>query len=146
MTAAMRSRTERDGPPGRTAPATPHIGVSLCSGHRPTLSSTLSMSAVPADLTMSAPDIGPRERELIAEVMSGTQLSFGPMLDRFEAGVAARSFSFVASTNCLLYEGATPVFADIDPETYDLDPSSVEQVIASSDVRPTALLPVDVFG
>ncbi len=129
------------------------------------------MSAVPADLTMSAPDIGPRERELIAEVMSGTQLSFGPMLDRFEAGVAARagrrfgiavssgtaglhtavraldiragdhvvttSFSFVASTNCLLYEGATPIFADIDPDTYDLDPAAVDAVVAASDVRPT---------
>src|SRR6186997_2619171 len=31
-------------------------------------------------------------------------------------------FSFVASANCLLYEGATPVFCDIDPETLCMDP------------------------
>jgi perosamine synthetase len=49
---------------------------------------TVDSRRVPADLTMSAPDIGPRERALVNEVMSGTQLSAGPMIERFEAGVA----------------------------------------------------------
>ena len=34
-------------------------------------------------------------------------------------------FSFVASANCLIYEGATPVFADVDPATLNLDPAAV---------------------
>ena len=38
-------------------------------------------------------------------------------------------FSFVASANCFLLEGATPVFADIDPRTLNLDPAAVEAAI-----------------
>ena len=52
-------------------------------------------------------------------------------------------FSFVATTNCLLFEGATPVFADIDPDTYNLDPAAVETAITD---RTKAILPVEVFG
>src|SRR6187397_820323 len=40
--------------------------------------------------------------------------------------VVTSPFSFVASANCLLYEGARPVFCDVDPETLDLDPAAVE--------------------
>ena len=36
--------------------------------------------------------------------------------------VITSPFSFVASANCAIYEGATPVFADIDPRTLNLDP------------------------
>ena len=52
-------------------------------------------------------------------------------------------FSFVASANCLLYEGATPVFADVDPATLNLDPEAVEAAITP---RTKAILPVDIFG
>jgi dTDP-4-amino-4,6-dideoxygalactose transaminase len=52
-------------------------------------------------------------------------------------------FSFVASANCALYEGATPVFADIDPDTLNLDPAAVEAAITP---RTTAILPVHIFG
>ena len=38
--------------------------------------------------------------------------------------VVTTPFSFVASANCALYEGATPVFADIDPRTLNLDPAA----------------------
>ncbi len=57
--------------------------------------------------------------------------------------VVTTPFSFVASTNCFLFEGATPVFADIDPDTWDLDPSAAEAAITG---RTRALLPVHVFG
>lgn len=39
------------------------------------------------------------------------------------------SFSFVASANCIVHAGATPVFVDIDPKTYNLDPKDVERKI-----------------
>ena len=52
-------------------------------------------------------------------------------------------FSFVASANCAIYEGATPVFADIDPKTLNLDPAAVEAAITE---RTKAVIAVDIFG
>jgi perosamine synthetase len=57
--------------------------------------------------------------------------------------VITTPFSFVASANCLLYEGVTPVFCDIDPLTLNLAPSSVRAAVAEGTV---GLLPVHVFG
>jgi perosamine synthetase len=52
-------------------------------------------------------------------------------------------FSFVASANCFLLEGATPVFADVDPRTLNLDPAAVEAAITE---RTKAIVAVDIFG
>ena len=51
--------------------------------------------------------------------------------------------TFLASANCLLYCGATPVFADIDPATLNLDPARVEAAVTS---RTKAILPVHFAG
>jgi perosamine synthetase len=57
--------------------------------------------------------------------------------------VITSPFSFVASANAVLYERATPVFADIDPVTFNLDPAAVEAAITE---RTKAILPVHIFG
>lgn len=57
--------------------------------------------------------------------------------------VITTPFSFVASANCALYQGARPVFADIDPLTLNLDPSRVEAAVTG---RTRAIVSVDVFG
>jgi len=57
--------------------------------------------------------------------------------------VITTPFSFVASANCVLYQGARPVFADIDPVTLNLDPNQVEARITS---KTRAIIAVDVFG
>jgi perosamine synthetase len=57
--------------------------------------------------------------------------------------VITSPYSFVASANCAVYEGATPVFADIDPRTLNLDPAAVEAAITS---RTRAVVAVDIFG
>jgi perosamine synthetase len=57
--------------------------------------------------------------------------------------VITSPYSFVASANCAIYEGATPVFADIDPRTYNLDPEAVEAAITP---RTRAIVAVDIFG
>lgn len=57
--------------------------------------------------------------------------------------VITSPFSFVASANCALYQGATPVFADIDPQTLCIDLTKIEAKITP---RTKAILPVDVFG
>jgi perosamine synthetase len=57
--------------------------------------------------------------------------------------VLTSPFSFVASANCLLYEGAAPVFCDIDPVTLDIDPEAVRAAVGE---RTAGLLPVHIFG
>jgi len=57
--------------------------------------------------------------------------------------VITTPFSFVASSNCVLYERAVPVFVDIDPKTYNIDPERIEAAITP---RTRAILAVDVFG
>ena len=57
--------------------------------------------------------------------------------------VITAPISFVASANVMLYERATPVFADVDPDTFVLDPAAVEAAITP---RTRGILPVHVFG
>jgi len=59
------------------------------------------------------------------------------------AEVLTTPFSFVASTNVLLYEDLQPRFVDIDPMTYNIDIERVEQAITP---QTRAILAVDVFG
>jgi dTDP-4-amino-4,6-dideoxygalactose transaminase len=98
---------------------------------------------------------GPRFEELLAAavgaphcaaVSSGTAglhlcmhlLDVGPGNE-----VITSPYSFVASANCAIYTGATPVFADIDPQTLNLDPEAVEAAITP---RTKAIVAVDIFG
>ena len=57
--------------------------------------------------------------------------------------VITSPFSFVASANCAIFQNATPVFVDIDPDTLNIDPSQVEVKVTD---RTKAIVPVDVFG
>jgi perosamine synthetase len=57
--------------------------------------------------------------------------------------VITTPFSFIATTNCLLFERATPVFVDIDPTSYNMDPAAIEAAITP---RTKAILPIEVFG
>lgn len=57
--------------------------------------------------------------------------------------VITTPFSFVASANCILFERATPVFADIDPLDLNIDPDCFEAAITK---RTRAAVIVDVFG
>lgn len=102
--------------------------------------------------------IGPRQalfEQLVAErsgrrhgvaVSSGTAglhlvmlaLGIGPGDE-----VITTPFSFIASSNCILYVGANPVFVDIDPRSLNLDPDLVEKAITP---RTKAILAVEVFG
>jgi len=57
--------------------------------------------------------------------------------------VITTPFSFAASANCFLYEGATPVFADIDAATWNIDPKALEAAITP---KTKAIVAVDIFG
>jgi perosamine synthetase len=126
---------------------------------------------------LSAPWVGDREEELVAEVLESGRLSLGPTIERFEeafaevvdapyaaavssgtaglhmlcvaAGIGpgdeviTSPYSFVASANCAIYEGATPVFADVDARTLNLDPGAVEEAVTE---RTKAVVAVDIYG
>ena len=81
-----------------------------------------------------------------ATASSGTTaLHLGVRALGWRAGdeVLTSPFSFVASANCLLYEGARPVFCDVDPVTLNLDPAAVE---AATGERSAGILPIHIFG
>jgi UDP-4-amino-4,6-dideoxy-N-acetyl-beta-L-altrosamine transaminase len=57
--------------------------------------------------------------------------------------VITTPITFAASSNCVLYQGGTPVFADIRGDTYNIDPDEIGKKITS---RTKALIPVDFTG
>jgi dTDP-4-amino-4,6-dideoxygalactose transaminase len=60
--------------------------------------------------------------------------------------VVTTPFSFVASANAVRIAGAEPVFADIDPDTYNIDPEAVEETIQEYDGDVDAILAVHLYG
>ena len=102
--------------------------------------------------------LGPRIRSFEAACAARTGRKYGIAVNSGTSGlhlcvkalgigegneVITTPFSFVATTNCILFERAKPVFVDIDPESYNLDPAAVEAAITP---RTKAILPVEVFG
>jgi dTDP-4-amino-4,6-dideoxygalactose transaminase len=57
--------------------------------------------------------------------------------------VITSAFSFVASATTIVMAGATPVFVDVEPDTFNLDPARVERAITS---RTRAIVPVHLYG
>ncbi|MBA2522691.1 MAG: DegT/DnrJ/EryC1/StrS family aminotransferase, partial [Solirubrobacterales bacterium] len=57
--------------------------------------------------------------------------------------VLTTPLSFIASSNCLLYEDAKPIFCDVDPATLTIDPAAAE---AAAGERTAGILPVHIFG
>ena len=60
--------------------------------------------------------------------------------------VITTPFSFFATASSIVRAGAQPVFADVDPETLNLDPAKVKQVLETSCARRHAMVPVHLYG
>ena len=64
--------------------------------------------------------------------------------------VITQSFTFCASAHPITYLGATPVFVDSEPETWNMDPKLLEEAIqdriAKTGKKPKAIVPVSLFG
>ncbi|MFC6716691.1 DegT/DnrJ/EryC1/StrS family aminotransferase [Natrialbaceae archaeon GCM10025810] len=67
-------------------------------------------------------------------------LGIGPDDDVF-----VPSHTFYATASPVLSMGANPVFVDVDPETYTLDPDDLAEKVADAD-QPTAIVPVHIYG
>jgi perosamine synthetase len=77
---------------------------------------------------------------------SGTSaLQLALLAHKIGAGdeVITSAFTFIATASSILYSGARPVFVDIDPRTFNIDPSEIERVITP---RTRAIMPVHLFG
>lgn len=61
-------------------------------------------------------------------------------------GVVTTPFTFIATANAIRFAGGTPVFADVDPVTLNLDPDSVEAVLRDRGDEVAAILPVHLYG
>ncbi|MCP5151342.1 MAG: DegT/DnrJ/EryC1/StrS family aminotransferase [Ectothiorhodospiraceae bacterium] len=59
-------------------------------------------------------------------------------------------FTFIATAEVVSLLGATPVFVDVDPRTFNIDPKALEtaidEVVAAGELRPRCVIPVDLFG
>lgn len=116
------------------------------------------IDAVVATLKSSALTCGPKITELeqalceithakyAVAVSNGTAaLHIAAMAANISEGdeVIVSPITFAASANCVLYCGGTPVFADIDPETYNISPESIRKCITS---KTKAVVAVDFTG
>jgi len=92
---------------------------------------------------MLAERVGARYAAAVSSGTAGLHL----LVRSYEIGagdeVITTPFSFASSTNCFLYERATPVFVDIDPITWDIDPAAIETAITP---KTKAIVAVDIFG
>lgn len=81
----------------------------------------------------------------VATSSGTTALHLAMMAHEIGAGdeVITSPFSFIASANCALYVGARPVFADIEPDFFTLDPAKIEAQITP---QTKAIVPVHLYG
>ena len=116
------------------------------------------IQAVTAVLRTDRLSIGPRTEAFEAACAARAGRTYGVAVNSGTSGlhlcvrslgisegdeVVTTPFTFIATANCVLFERATPVFADIDPESYNMDPAAAEAAITD---KTKALLPVEAFG
>src|SRR5690606_2367461 len=88
----------------------------------------------------------------VAALSAGTAaLHLALILAGVEKGdeVVCQSFTFSASANPIVYQGATPVFVDSEPETWNMDPEALETAIKSrigAGKKPKAIIAVHLYG
>src|SRR5262252_1372498 len=97
------------------------------------------------------------EREFAALCGTSDAVAYNSGTDALWLGLAAAGiksgdavvttpFSFFATASCIVRAGARPVFADIDPETMNIDPAKVEAGLKASAARRAGLMPVHLYG
>lgn len=94
----------------------------------------------------------PLQKEVVALSAGTAAIHLGLVMLGVEKGdeVICQSFTFAASANPVVYQGATPVFVDSEPDTYNMDPQLLEEAIkdrmAKTGRKPKAIIPVYLYG
>jgi perosamine synthetase len=107
-----------------------------------------------SDWLTTGPKVGEFEEAFAARVGSAHAVSFSSGTAALHAAAYAAGLkpgdeaittpmTFAATANCVLYQGATPVFADVSRDTLNLDPEQITKKISS---KTRAILPVDYAG
>jgi dTDP-4-amino-4,6-dideoxygalactose transaminase len=102
-------------------------------------------------------EVGALEREFATLCGTGDSVACASGTDAIWLAAAAAGaangdsvittpFSFFATASSLIRAGARPVFADVDPETLNLDPAKVEASLRASSTRRAAIMPVHLYG
>lgn len=105
---------------------------------------TLSMGPMISRFeSLLADYLGVKNAVAVNSGTSGLHLSVRALGIGKDDEVITTPFSFIASSNCLLYEQAVPVFVDIDPLTLNINADLIEEKITR---KTKAILPVHVFG
>ncbi|MBP2281458.1 dTDP-4-amino-4,6-dideoxygalactose transaminase [Psychrobacter sp. PL19] len=85
--------------------------------------------------------LGVKNIILVANGSLALQLAYKAL--ELKGEVITTPFSFAATTSTLAWEGLTPIFADIDPNSFNIDPVKIEAQITAN---TSAIVPVHVFG
>lgn len=85
--------------------------------------------------------LGVKNIILVANGSLALQIAYKAL--ELKGEVITTPFSFAATTSTLAWEGLTPVFADIDPASFNIDPAQIEALITE---KTSAIVPVHVFG
>ena len=94
----------------------------------------------------------PLQKQVVALSAGTAAIHLGLIMLGVEKGdeVICQSFTFAASANPVVYQGATPVFVDSEPGTYNMDPLLLEEAIkdriAKTGKKPKAIIPVYLYG
>ncbi|MCJ0926548.1 DegT/DnrJ/EryC1/StrS family aminotransferase [Acinetobacter lwoffii] len=85
--------------------------------------------------------LGVKHLILVANGSLALQVAYKAL--NLKGEVITTPFSFAATTNTLVWEGLNPIFVDIDPHSFNLNPTNIEQLITT---KTSAIVPVHVFG
>lgn len=94
----------------------------------------------------------PLQKQVVALSAGTAAIHLGLIMLGVEKGdeVICQSFTFAASANPVVYQGATPVFVDSEPGTYNMNPQLLEEAIkdriAKTGKKPKAIIPVYLYG
>jgi dTDP-4-amino-4,6-dideoxygalactose transaminase len=112
------------------------------------------LDAIESAQFILGPNVSGLEQEIAAYLQSPHTVSVASGTDALHLAVLAAGigpgdevitspFTFIATAEAICYAGATPVFTDIDPKTFNIDPELIEAAITP---RTKAIMPVHLFG